>query len=135
MVSYSDYMVKYLRTFLFLCFKGSMKKKMVHLLTYSFMDRLFRNNKDHLAKKRSVYMFVYGMIIILAYLIGSIPSGLIIGKKFFGVDIRQHGSGNLGGTNTFRVLGIKAGLAVTIADILKGTLAAALPIFFQSEGM
>jgi acyl phosphate:glycerol-3-phosphate acyltransferase len=80
-------------------------------------------------------MFVYGIIIILAYLIGSIPSGLIIGKKFFGVDIRQHGSGNLGGTNTFRVLGIKAGLAVTSADILKGTLAAALPIFFQSEGM
>ena len=78
-------------------------------------------------------MFVYGIIIILAYLIGSIPSGLIIGKKFFGVDIRQHGSGNLGGTNTFRVLGVKAGLTVTIADILKGTLAAALPIFFQSD--
>ncbi|MCQ6276348.1 glycerol-3-phosphate 1-O-acyltransferase PlsY [Bacillus sp. V3B] len=78
-------------------------------------------------------MFVYGMIIILAYLIGSIPSGLIIGKKFFGVDIRHHGSGNLGGTNTFRVLGVKAGLTVTIADILKGTLAAALPLFFQSD--
>lgn len=78
-------------------------------------------------------MFVYGIIIILAYLIGSIPSGLIIGKKFFGVDIRQHGSGNLGGTNTFRVLGVKAGLTVTTADILKGTLAAALPIFFQSD--
>ena len=70
---------------------------------------------------------------ILAYLIGSIPSGLIIGKKFYGVDIRQHGSGNLGGTNTFRVLGVKAGLTVTIADILKGTLAAALPLFFQSD--
>lgn len=78
-------------------------------------------------------MFMYGIIIILAYLIGSIPSGLIIGKKFFGVDIRQHGSGNLGGTNTFRVLGVKAGLTVTIADILKGTLAAALPIFLQPD--
>src|SRR3954470_7861654 len=78
-------------------------------------------------------MFEYVVIVILAYLIGSIPSGLIIGKKFFGVDIRQHGSGNLGGTNTFRVLGVKAGLAVTIADILKGTLAAALPIFFQLD--
>ncbi|WP_071395043.1 glycerol-3-phosphate 1-O-acyltransferase PlsY [Bacillus tuaregi] len=78
-------------------------------------------------------MFEYAIIVILAYLLGSIPSGLIIGKKFFGVDIRQHGSGNLGGTNTFRVLGVKAGLTVTIADILKGTLAAALPFFFQSE--
>lgn len=78
-------------------------------------------------------MFVNAVIIVLAYLIGSIPSGLIIGKKFYGVDIRQHGSGNLGGTNTFRVLGAKAGLIVTSADILKGTLAAALPIFFQSD--
>jgi len=78
-------------------------------------------------------MFVDGIIIVLAYLIGSIPSGLIIGKSFYGVDIRQHGSGNLGGTNTFRVLGIKAGLIVTSADILKGTLAAALPMFFHSE--
>ncbi|WP_394232269.1 glycerol-3-phosphate 1-O-acyltransferase PlsY [Niallia oryzisoli] len=78
-------------------------------------------------------MFEYGIIIILAYLIGSIPSGLIIGKKFFGVDIRQHGSGNLGGTNTFRVLGVKAGLTVTIADILKGTLAAALPLIIDVD--
>lgn len=78
-------------------------------------------------------MFVNAVIIVLAYLIGSIPSGLIIGKKFYGVDIRQHGSGNLGGTNTFRVLGVKAGLIVTIADILKGTVAAALPFFFQSD--
>ncbi|MCM3764643.1 glycerol-3-phosphate 1-O-acyltransferase PlsY [Neobacillus niacini] len=67
------------------------------------------------------------LIIILAYLLGSIPSGLIIGKTFYKTDIRQHGSGNLGGTNTFRTLGVKAGLIVTIADILKGTLAAALP--------
>ncbi len=78
-------------------------------------------------------MFVNAVIVVLAYLIGSIPSGLIIGKKFYGVDIRQHGSGNLGGTNTFRVLGVKAGLIVTSADILKGTLAASLPFFFQSE--
>ena len=78
-------------------------------------------------------MFLNVVIIVLAYLIGSIPSGLIIGKKFYGVDIRQHGSGNLGGTNTFRVLGVKAGLIVTSADILKGTLAAALPLIFPSE--
>lgn len=69
--------------------------------------------------------------LILAYLLGSIPSGLIIGKVFYKTDIREHGSGNLGGTNTFRTLGVKAGLAVTIADILKGTLAAALPVLFH----
>ena len=78
-------------------------------------------------------MLVYGTIAVLAYLIGSIPSGLIIGKKFYGIDIREHGSGNLGGTNSFRVLGVKAGLVVTLADILKGTLAAALPFFFQID--
>ncbi|MDM5326498.1 glycerol-3-phosphate 1-O-acyltransferase PlsY [Neobacillus sp. CF12] len=70
------------------------------------------------------------LVLILAYLLGSIPSGLIIGKVFYKTDIREHGSGNLGGTNTFRTLGVKAGLAVTIADILKGTLAAALPVLF-----
>ncbi|WP_059170653.1 glycerol-3-phosphate 1-O-acyltransferase PlsY [Bacillus sp. FJAT-27445] len=70
---------------------------------------------------------------ILAYLLGSIPSGLIIGKVFYNKDIRQYGSGNLGGTNTFRTLGVKAGIAVTLADILKGTLAAALPVLFGYE--
>lgn len=73
------------------------------------------------------------LVLILAYLLGSIPSGLIIGKLFYKTDIREHGSGNLGGTNTFRVLGIKAGLVVTIMDILKGTLAAALPALFNVE--
>ncbi|MDQ0227959.1 glycerol-3-phosphate 1-O-acyltransferase PlsY [Metabacillus niabensis] len=76
---------------------------------------------------------IEAIIFILAYLIGSIPSGLIVGKVGYGIDIREHGSGNLGGTNTFRTLGIKAGLIVTIADILKGTLAAAFPIFFGQE--
>lgn len=73
------------------------------------------------------------LVLILAYLLGSIPSGLIIGKVFYKTDIREHGSGNLGGTNTFRTLGVKAGLAVTLADILKGTLAAALPLLFHVE--
>jgi acyl phosphate:glycerol-3-phosphate acyltransferase len=73
------------------------------------------------------------VILILAYLLGSIPSGLIIGKVFYKTDIREHGSGNLGGTNTFRTLGVKAGLAVTIADILKGTLAASLPVIFSAD--
>ncbi|MEH7355798.1 glycerol-3-phosphate 1-O-acyltransferase PlsY [Neobacillus drentensis] len=73
------------------------------------------------------------LVLILAYLLGSIPSGLIIGKVFYKTDIREHGSGNLGGTNTFRTLGVKAGLAVTLADILKGTLAASLPVLFSID--
>ena len=70
---------------------------------------------------------------IIAYIIGSIPSALWIGKLFYKMDIREHGSGNLGGTNTFRVLGKKAGLVVTILDILKGTAATLLPLlpFFK----
>ncbi|MGD7043809.1 glycerol-3-phosphate 1-O-acyltransferase PlsY [Jeotgalibacillus proteolyticus] len=62
-------------------------------------------------------------ILILSYIIGSIPSGLWIGKLFHNKDIRNFGSGNLGATNTFRVLGIKAGIVVTVMDILKGTAA------------
>lgn len=69
-------------------------------------------------------------VLLLAYLIGSIPSGLWIGKIFYGIDIREHGSGNLGGTNTFRTLGKKAGLIVTTMDVLKGTLATLLPVMF-----
>ena len=68
------------------------------------------------------------ILILAAYIIGSIPSGLWVGKLFFKTDIREHGSGNLGGTNSFRVLGKKAGLVVTILDILKGTAATLLPI-------
>lgn len=78
-------------------------------------------------------MALNAIIIILAYLLGSIPSGLIVGKVFYGKDIREHGSGNLGGTNTFRTLGVKAGMAVSIADVLKGTLAASLPLLLDAE--
>lgn len=75
-----------------------------------------------------------GLIIIFAYLLGSIPSGLWIGKLFYKTDIRQHGSGNLGATNTFRVLGKKPGIVVTVMDILKGTAAVLLPLisYFDS---
>jgi len=66
------------------------------------------------------------LLLLLAYLIGSLPSGLWVGKLFYNIDIREHGSGNLGGTNTFRTLGKKAGLVVTILDILKGTAATLL---------
>ncbi|MBT2731378.1 MULTISPECIES: glycerol-3-phosphate 1-O-acyltransferase PlsY [Carnobacterium] len=68
---------------------------------------------------------------IIAYLLGSIPSGVWIGTKFYGKDIRQFGSGNSGTTNTFRVLGKTAGIFVLLADVLKGTLAASLPLLFD----
>ena len=61
-----------------------------------------------------------------AYLLGSIPSAVWIGKAFYGVDVRQHGSGNAGTTNVMRVLGKKAALPVFIIDGLKGYLAVAL---------
>lgn len=71
------------------------------------------------------------ILFVLAYLIGSIPSGLIIGKVFYNTDIREHGSGNLGATNTFRTLGVKAGIVVMVVDILKGTLATGLADIFS----
>lgn len=68
------------------------------------------------------------LFIIIAYLLGSIPSALIAGKISKNIDIREHGSGNLGATNAFRVLGTKAGIIVTLADILKGTIATLIPL-------
>ncbi|MFC6291550.1 glycerol-3-phosphate acyltransferase [Macrococcus epidermidis] len=76
---------------------------------------------------------VIAMMLIAAYLIGSIPTGLIIGKLFYNIDIRQHGSGNLGATNTFRILGKKAGIFVTIFDVLKGTIPALFPVIFNQN--
>ena len=58
--------------------------------------------------------------LILAYLYGSIPTAVWIGQAFYGIDVREYGSGNAGATNTFRVLGKKAGIAVMVLDILKG---------------
>lgn len=72
------------------------------------------------------------MLILFAYLVGSVPTALVVGKIGFKLDIREHGSGNLGATNAFRVLGIKAGIIVTIGDILKGTIATVLPIYFDT---
>jgi acyl phosphate:glycerol-3-phosphate acyltransferase len=60
---------------------------------------------------------------IVAYLIGSVPTSVWIGRRFYDVDVRKHGSGNSGATNSLRVLGKKAGLLVLIIDILKGWLA------------
>ncbi|KRN09005.1 hypothetical protein FD00_GL001483 [Liquorilactobacillus mali KCTC 3596 = DSM 20444] len=70
-------------------------------------------------------------MLIIGYLLGSIPSGIWIGKIFYNKDIRQFGSGNMGTTNTFRVLGKKAGVIVLLIDMLKGTLAACQPYFFD----
>lgn len=69
-----------------------------------------------------------------AYVLGSIPSSVWVGRRFFGIDVRQHGSGNAGATNTFRVLGKKAGTVVLIMDIAKGWLAAQLPFWLVHAG-
>jgi glycerol-3-phosphate acyltransferase PlsY len=71
--------------------------------------------------------------LILAYLLGSIPSALWIGKIFYKTDVRTKGSGNLGATNTFRTLGAKAGIAVTVFDILKGTAATMIPYYIATD--
>lgn len=65
--------------------------------------------------------YIY-FLIILAYLTGAFPSAVLIGKIFFKTDVREFGSGNAGATNTFRVLGKKAGIPVLILDIFKGWL-------------
>lgn len=71
--------------------------------------------------------------IVLAYLLGSIPSGVWIGKLLYKKDIREFGSGNMGTTNTFRVLGPKAGTVVLLLDILKGAIATLLPIWLGAD--
>ena len=63
------------------------------------------------------------ILIVIAYLIGSIPTALIISRRFFGIDIRDYGSGNMGATNTFRVLGSRYGTIVMILDMCKGMAA------------
>lgn len=74
------------------------------------------------------------LVFILAYLLGSFPTGVIVGKLFFSEDIRDYGSGNIGTTNSFRVFGPFAGSVVLIIDVLKGTLATTLPRLFHLAG-
>ena len=69
---------------------------------------------------------------LIAYVIGSIPSSVWIGKSYFGKDVRDFGSGNAGATNTFRVLGNQAGIIVLLLDILKGVTAASLVLYIPS---
>ena len=73
------------------------------------------------------------VLLILAYLLGSIPSGLWIGQIFFKINLREHGSGNTGTTNTFRILGKKAGMATFVIDFFKGTIATLLPLIFHVQ--
>lgn len=77
---------------------------------------------------------IYSLIVLLlAYLFGSIPTAVWLGQAFYGVDVREYGSGNAGATNTFRVLGTKAGTAVMLIDILKGWTATNLAYFLGSS--
>lgn len=84
--------------------------------------------------KQSIFCYNIEMtttlLLIIAYLLGSIPSGLWIGKVFFHKNLQEYGSGNIGTTNTFRVLSTKAGLIVFALDFFKGTLATILPAVF-----
>jgi glycerol-3-phosphate acyltransferase PlsY len=80
-------------------------------------------------------MILSGTILLLvSYLLGSIPTSVWIGKVFYGVDVREYGSGNAGATNTFRVLGKLAGVPVLAFDSMKGWIAVMLPIWFLSAG-
>ncbi|MGB3527288.1 MAG: glycerol-3-phosphate 1-O-acyltransferase PlsY [Flavobacteriales bacterium] len=81
------------------------------------------------------FPWMYGITAMaISYLCGSIPSSVWWGKGFFGVDIREHGSHNAGATNTFRVLGPKAGVPVLLLDVLKGFLPVRLlPIWSGAE--
>jgi len=64
-------------------------------------------------------------LLVLSYLIGAFPSAIVIGRLMKGIDVRQHGSGNAGATNAWRVLGWRGGLAVAVIDVAKGAAAAA----------
>jgi glycerol-3-phosphate acyltransferase PlsY len=84
-------------------------------------------------------MISLGIIVLLSYIVGSIPTSIILSKASRGIDIREHGSGNAGGTNVARVLGWRAGVFVILIDILKGYAATQLipklmygPIPFQN---
>ena len=80
-------------------------------------------------------MIVTGtFLLLISYLLGSIPTAVWIGKYFFKLDVREHGSGNAGATNTFRILGKKAGIPVLLIDVLKGWISVMLAIWFLSPG-
>ncbi|MGB3948854.1 MAG: glycerol-3-phosphate 1-O-acyltransferase PlsY [Bacteroidia bacterium] len=73
------------------------------------------------------------ILLFVAYLLGSIPTAVWVGKYFYNIDVREHGSGNAGATNVFRVLGKKAGIPVLIIDVLKGLFATLLSTYSNLE--
>lgn len=75
------------------------------------------------------------LIALIAYLIGSIPSGLIFGKIFWNTDLRNFGSKNIGATNAYRILGLYPAIVVFVADFLKGVLGVWLGIYFLNTPM
>ena len=79
-----------------------------------------------------VFYIIFGLI--MAYLLGSVPTAVWVGKLFYGKDVREHGSGNAGATNTIRVLGYAAGIPVLLFDVFKGWCAVQLTWFFP-EGI
>jgi glycerol-3-phosphate acyltransferase PlsY len=70
----------------------------------------------------------YILFSMIAYLFGSIPTAVWLGKAWYGIDVREHGSKNAGATNTFRVLGKKPGRIVLLIDVMKGALATLIPV-------
>ena len=79
-------------------------------------------------------IFLIVITFLSAYLLGSVATAVWVGKKFHGIDVREHGSGNAGATNVIRVLGWKTGVPVLLIDVLKGLMAAMLPEFFSLAG-
>ena len=79
--------------------------------------------------------FGFGIVLtfIAAYLLGSIPTAVWIGKTFYGIDVRDHGSGNAGATNALRVLGTRVGVVVLLIDALKGVAAVSLSWLVQGS--
>ena len=84
-------------------------------------------------KRKSMNLTTIILVLLGAYLLGSIPSAVWIGKVFYGVDVRTKGSGNAGTTNVLRVLGAKAALPVFLIDMLKGYAAVSLVGFAGAE--
>jgi glycerol-3-phosphate acyltransferase PlsY len=80
------------------------------------------------ASNSDLILMEIAFLIVFAYLIGSIPTAVWVSSKIYGIDIRDHGSGNAGATNTFRILGKKAGSAVMLGDMLKGFIAVKLSL-------
>ena len=80
-------------------------------------------------------MISIAIILVLSYLVGSIPGSIWIGRGLYGVDVRQHGSRNAGATNVFRVLGWKAGLLTSLVDVGKGLLAAGVIASLRVDGL